>query len=132
MRRAKKIEAGAQFVQSQHCFDTPLLEDYIKRATDMGLHEKCFILIGVGPLASARAARWIHKKIRGIHIPDAAIERLESADDKHQEGKRICIENVLQIKYMGGISGVNVMTFRQEELVSQAIHESGILKGRKP
>ena len=60
----------------------PAAEDYIKRATDMGLHEKCFILIEVGPLASARAARWIHKKIRGIHIPDAAIERLESADDK--------------------------------------------------
>ena len=84
----------------------------------MGLHEKCFILVGVGPLASARAARWIRKNILCIHIPDAAIERLESADKQRQEGKRICIENMLQIKYMGGISGVNVMSFRQEELIS--------------
>ena len=132
LRLAKKIEAGAQFVQSQYCFDIPMLEEYMKRVTDIGLHEKCFILIGVGPLASARAAKWIRTNVPGIHIPDAVIDRLEGAENQKQEGKRICIEIMQQIKDMPGIAGVHVMAYRQEELVADVVHESGVLKGRSP
>ncbi len=130
MRLAKKIEAGAQFVQSQYCFDIPMLKEYMNRVTDMGLHEKCFILIGVGPLASARAARWIRTNVPGIHIPNAVIERIEGADDQRQESKKICIEIMQEIKEMPGVSGVHVMAYRQEELVSEVVHESGVLHGR--
>jgi 5,10-methylenetetrahydrofolate reductase len=130
MRLAKKIEAGAQFVQSQYCFDIPMLKEYMNRVTDMGLHEKCFILIGAGPLASARAARWIRTNVPGIHIPDAVIERIEGADDQRQEGKKICIEIMQEIREMPGVSGVHVMAYRQEELVSEVVHESGVLHGR--
>ncbi|GBE43081.1 MAG TPA: methylenetetrahydrofolate reductase [Rhizobiales bacterium] len=131
LRLAKKIEAGAQFVQSQYCFDIPMLKEYMNRVTDMGLHEKCFILIGVGPLASARAARWIRTNVPGIHIPDAVIARIEGARDQRQESKKICIEIMQQIKEMPGVSGVHVMAYRQEELVSEVVHESGVLQGRK-
>lgn len=131
-RLAKKIEAGAQFVQSQYCFDVPMLEKYMKRVLDMGLHEKCFILIGVGPLASARSARWIRNHVPGVHIPEAVIERLEGAQDPKQEGKKICIEIMQQIKEMDGVSGVHMMAYRQEELVAEIVHESGVLMGRKP
>ncbi len=130
MRLAKKIEAGAQFVQSQYCFDIPMLKEYMSRVTDMGLHEKCFILIGAGPLASARAARWIRTKVPGIHIPDAVIKRIEGAGDQRQEGKKICIEIMQEIREMPGVSGVHVMAYRQEELVSEVVHESGVLHGR--
>jgi 5,10-methylenetetrahydrofolate reductase len=130
LRLAKKIEAGAQFVQSQYCFDIPMLKEYMTQVTDMGLNEKCFILIGVGPLASARAARWIRTNVPGIHIPDAVIDRIENADDQRLESKKICIEIMQQIKEMPGISGVHVMAYRQEELVSEVVHESGILQGR--
>jgi 5,10-methylenetetrahydrofolate reductase len=102
----------------------------MNRVTDMGLHEKCFILIGAGPLASARAARWIRTNVPGIHIPDAVIERIEGADDQRQEGKKICIEIMQEIKEMPGVSGVHVMAYRQEELVSEVVHESGVLHGR--
>ena len=132
LRLAKKIEAGAQFVQSQYCFDIPMLEEYMKRVTDMGLHDECFILIGVGPLASAKAARWIRANVPGIHIPDPIIERLEGAADQKQEGKQICIEIMQRIKDMPGITGVHVMAYRQEELVAEVVHESGVLKGRLP
>jgi len=98
----------------------------------MGLHEKCFILIGVGPLVSARAARWIRTNVPGVHIPDAIIARLERAQDQKREGKNICIETLQQIRDMPGITGVHLMAYRQEELISEIVHESGVLKGRKP
>jgi len=132
MRLAKKIEAGAQFVQSQYCFDIPMLENYMTRVRDQGLDGKCFILIGVGPLASARAAKWIRSNVPGIHIPDAIIERLEGADNQRDEGKKICIEILQQVREMAGVSGAHVMAYRQEELVAEIVHEAGVLKGRKP
>lgn len=131
-RLAKKIEAGAQFVQSQYCFDIPMLERYMEQVRDMGLEEKCFILIGVGPLASARAAKWIRNNVPGIHIPDVIIDRLEGADDQKAEGKKICIEILQQVQEMKGVSGAHVMAYRQEELVAEIVHEAGVLKGRKP
>jgi len=132
LRLKKKIEAGAQFVQSQYCYDIDMLKEYMKPVTDMGLHEKCFILIGAGPLASARAGKWIRSNVPGVHIPDSVIERMEGAQDQKLEGKNICIEIMQQIREIPGISGVHVMAYRQEELVSDIVHESGVLAGRKP
>ena len=84
LRLAKKIAAGAQFVQTQYCYDIPLLQQYMARVRDMGLHEKCFIMVGVGPLASAKAARWIRSNVPGVHIPDAIVARLEGARSKRR------------------------------------------------
>ena len=132
LRLKKKIEAGAQFVQSQYCYDIGILKDYMLRVTDMGLHQKCFILIGVGPLASAKTARWMRSNVPGIYIPDAIIERLDGAQDQKREGKQICIEIIQQIREIIGISGIHVMAYRQEEFVSEIVHESGVLSDRKP
>ena len=98
----------------------------------MGLHEKCFILVGVGPLASAKAARWIRSNVPGIHIPDAIVARLEGAKNQKQEGKKICIEIMQETKEIAGVSGAHVMAYRQEELVAEIVHESGVLAGRRP
>src|SRR5690606_24592122 len=117
LRLAKKIAAGAQFVQSQYCFDVPMLREYLKRVRDMGLHEKCFILVGVGPLASAKTARWIRSNVPGIHIPDAVIKRLEGAADQKKEGKQLCIDIINEVKEIEGVAGIHVMAYRQEEFV---------------
>jgi 5,10-methylenetetrahydrofolate reductase len=132
LRLAKKIEAGAQFVQTQYCFDLEMFEEFMRRVRDLGLHEKCFILAGVGPLASARAAKWIRANVPGIHIPDRVIARLEGANDQKLEGKKICIEMIQACREIAGVSGVHVMAYRQEELVAEIVHESGVLRGRKP
>ena len=87
-RLAGKIEAGAQFIQTQYCFDVPVLQRYMEHVCELGLHDRCFILVGVGPLASARSARWIRTNVPGIHIPDAVIARLEGAEDQKLEGKK--------------------------------------------
>lgn len=68
-RLAKKIEAGAQFVQSQYCFDVPMFKEYMKKVRDLGLDEKCFILVGVGPMASAKTANWIRNNVRAFTFP---------------------------------------------------------------
>ena len=88
---------------------------------DLGLHEKCFILVGVGPLASAKTARWIRSNVPGIHIPDAVIARLEGAQNQKQEGKKLCIEIIQQCREIAGVSGVHVMAYRQEEFVAEIV-----------
>lgn len=132
LRLKKKIEAGAQFVQSQYCYDVPMLRDYMTRVVDMGLHEKCFILIGVGPLASARTAKWIRSNVPGVHIPDSVITRLEGADNQKEEGKRLCIDLMQEIREIEGVSGIHVMAYRQEEFVAEIVHDSGVLRDRRP
>ena len=131
-RLMKKIAAGAQFVQSQYCFDVPMLKAYMDKVRDLGLDEKCFIMVGVGPLASARTAKWIRSNVPGIHIPDSVIARIEGAENQKKEGEKICIEIMQEVKEMPGVSGVHVMAYRQEELVAEIVEESGVLKGRHP
>lgn len=127
----KKVAAGAQFIQTQYCYDLPRLREFMTRVRDLGLHEKCFILVGVGPLASARGARWMRSNVPGIHIPDDVIRRLEGAQDQKREGKQLCIEMIQEIREIPGVSGVHVMAYRQEELVSEIITASGIMKDRQ-
>ncbi len=128
---AKKIRAGAQFVQSQYCYDVPLFRQFMNRVRDMGLDEQCYILVGVGPLASAKTARWMKNNVPGVHIPDEIIRRIEGAADQKAEGKRLCIDIINEVKEIEGVHGVHVMAYRQEEYVAEIVHESGILKGRR-
>lgn len=129
-RLAKKVEAGADFIQTNYIFDLPVFERFMARVRDLGLDRRVFILAGVGPLASAKAARWMRTNVPGVHIPDAVIARMEGAADQGEEGKRICIELIQQIRQIGGVSGVHVMAYRREHLVSEIIAQSGVLQDR--
>lgn len=131
-RLAKKVEAGAEFIQTNYIYDIPLFERFMTRVRDLGLHERVFILAGVGPLASAKAARWMRTNVPGIHIPDPVIERMEKAEKPGEEGKRLCIELIQQIREIDGVAGVHVMAYRREHLVSEIVQESGVLAGRRP
>ena len=129
---AKKIAAGAEFIQTQYCFDLPLLRQFMAKVRDQGLHEKAFILVGVGPLASAKTARWMRAHVPGVHIPDDIVKRIEGAKQQKQEGKKLCIELIQQIREIEGVAGVHVMAYRQEEYVSEIITDSGIFMNRQP
>lgn len=130
-RLQKKIEAGAQFIQTQFCFDMPRLSAFMEQVRDLGLDRKVYILAGVGPLASAGAARWIRTHVPGVHIPDEIIRRLEAAPKPRQEGRRICVELMQQIRGISGVRGVHIMAFKQEEFIAEMIRASGILSGRQ-
>lgn len=125
----KKVEAGADFVQTQYCFDVPRLRQFMATVRSLGLHQKVFILAGVGPLRSAKAAEWMRTHVPGVVIPDEIIARLQKAapGKQAQEGKRLCIEIIQQVREIEGISGVHVMAYRQEELVAEIIEEAGLL-----
>ena len=129
MRLAKKYEAGADFIQTQYCFDVPRLQEFMSRVRDMGLHEKLFILVGVGPLRSEKAAEFMRKNVPGVVIPDAIVDRLRKTpkEKKKAEGKNICVEIIQQVREIEGVSGVHVMAYRQEELVADIINEAGLL-----
>ncbi len=131
-RLAKKVAAGAQFVQTQYCFDLPRLREYMARIRDLGLLEKVFVMVGVGPIPSARTGLWMRENVPGVHVPDEVIERLRKADKPKLEGRRMCLEMIQQLREVEGVSGVHVMAYRQEEVVAEIVDASGVLEGRVP
>jgi methylenetetrahydrofolate reductase (NADPH) len=131
-RLAKKVAAGAQFIQTQYCYDLPLLRAFLEQAEALGLFGKVFILVGVGPLRSAKTAEWMRKHVPGMHVPDAVIARLSGAQDQAREGRNICIELIQAMREMRGLSGVHIMAYRQEESVAEIVERSGVLQGRSP
>ncbi|NWF70027.1 MAG: methylenetetrahydrofolate reductase [Chloroflexi bacterium] len=128
-RLAKKIEAGADFIQTQYCFDVPRLRQFMQGVRDLGLHEKAFILIGVGPLRSEKAAEFMRTRVPGVYIPDELVARLRKTpkDKQRAEGKKICVEIIQQIREITGVAGIHVMAYRQEELVAEIIDDVGLL-----
>ena len=131
-RLAKKVAAGAQFIQTQFCFDIEEFRSYMTVVRELGLHEQAFILPGVGPLASAKSADWIRTNVPGVHIPDCIIERLKSAQDQREEGVTICVEMINELTEIEGVHGVHIMAFRQEHRVAEIVERSGILGDREP
>ena len=131
-RLVKKIAAGADFIQTQYIYDITQFKSFMARLRDLGLIEKCFILPGVGPLASAKTANWIRTNVPGIDIPDAVIDRISGAENQKLEGQKICIELIQQLHEIEGVSGVHVMAYRQEAAVADIIKKSGVLGDRKP
>ena len=129
-RLQKKVEAGADFIQTNYIFDVEQFRRFMERVRDLGLDERVYILAGVGPLASHRAARWMRDNVPGIHIPDSVIARLERAEKPGEKGKRLCIELIQQIREIPGVKGVHVMAYRREHMVGEIIESSGILKER--
>jgi len=129
-RLEKKVRAGADFIQTNYIFDVPVFAEFMKRVRDMGLDERVFILAGVGPLASAKTARWMRRNVPGVHIPEAIIDHLEKAANPAEEGKKLCIDMIQQVREIAGVKGVHVMAYRREHLVYEIIKESGILQER--
>lgn len=128
-RLGKKIAAGAEFIQTQYCFDVPRFREYMRQVRDLGLHKLAYILVGVGPLRSAKAAEFMRTKVPGVVIPDEIVDRLRKTPKERQqeEGRKICIEIIQQIREIEGVSGVHIMAYRQEELVADIVLEAGLL-----
>jgi len=129
LRLEKKIEAGANFIQMQYCFDVPQLQRFMHAARDLRLHERAFILVGVGPLRSARSAEWMRTHVPGVVIPEQIIRRLAALPEAQQleEGKHICVEIINQVREIEGVRGIHIMAYRSEKLATEIIAEAGLL-----
>jgi len=104
-----KIDAGAQFSQTQFCMDAGVVRRYMARLAECGIAGKLSVLIGIVPLRSAKSARWIKDKLFGAIIPDATIERMERASDPIAEGRRICLDMVRELADIPQVAGCHIM-----------------------
>ncbi|MGE0747864.1 MAG: methylenetetrahydrofolate reductase [Rhodospirillales bacterium] len=122
----RKVEAGSQFVQTQLCYDIGVVRRYIARLVDTGLTDRVFVLIGTGPVASARSARWMRDNLYGVVMPDSLVERLEKATDPKAEGIRFCAEFLQQLKEIRGVAGAHLMAPGNMSSIPPAIRLSGL------
>ncbi len=116
-----KIEAGAQFVQTQFCMDAGVVRRYLARLDEVGVTGKLSFLIGIVPLRSAKSARWIKEKLFGAIIPDALVERMERATDPVEEGRKICVDVVRELADVPHVAGVHIMAPGNDAAVPEVI-----------
>jgi methylenetetrahydrofolate reductase (NADPH) len=124
-----KIEAGADFVQTQFCMDVRVVRRYAARLLEAGLRVP--ILIGVAPIPSARSARWMREKLFGTLIPDTIVERLEKAADPKREGRRICVEILRELAETPGVAGAHVMAPMNFAEIPAVIEDSGVTRRKR-
>ena len=105
----RKIEGGAGFLQTQFCFDLDVARQYFERLGEEGITDKVGIIVGVGPIRSAKSARWMNENLFGVHVPEATIARLEGADDQAAEGRAICVELIEGLRELPGPAGAHLM-----------------------
>ncbi len=123
-----KLDAGAQFIQTQYCFDMALLERYMARLDDHGLTEKTYFLVGLGPLRSANGARWMRDNLPGTVMPDGIIRRMEAARDARTEGISICAELLQQAKDISGVAGAHLMAPGLHDEIVEAVKLAGLIR----
>lgn len=126
-----KIEAGADFAQTQFCMDLEVLRRYMERLLEQNVAQRLPILVGIAPVPSARSARWMREKLYGTLIPDGIVDRLERANDPKAEGKRICIELMQAMADIPGVAGVHIMAPQNPSAVPEVIAMAGISSLRR-
>jgi methylenetetrahydrofolate reductase (NADPH) len=128
-RLASKIDAGADFIQTQCIYNMERFREFMKKAVDMGLTENAYILAGVTPMKSARMAKYMAKFVPGMDVPEALIKRLEDAGKGKmaEEGIKFAIEQIEEFKEMEGVAGVHLMAIEWEHKVPEIAERAGVL-----
>jgi len=130
-RLGKKVDAGAQFVQTQFVFDVPAFGRWMAQVRDLGLHERCAILAGVGAVRSLRALDFMRDKVPGVYVPDEVYRRLRAvpADRTAAEGARLAAEIVEQVREIAGVAGVHLLVAGNEQVVPGILTGAGLGAG---
>lgn len=125
----KKVRAGAEFIQTQPVFDTKLFKGWLDLAADHGIIDNCHIIAGVIAIKSLGMANYMHNNLPGIAIPDTLIGRLKAVpkEKQREEGIRICIDQIEELKQMKGVKGVHIMAPGPREKISEIIERAGLL-----
>ena len=128
LRLEKKIRAGAQFIQTQPIFDMAYFQKWMAAVRQKDLHRQIAILAGVMPVKSAKALHHMQKEVPGIRIHSQILERMERAQDPKEEGIRIALEMIHELKKMEGIRGIHLMPLMWESITPRLLVESGLDK----
>jgi methylenetetrahydrofolate reductase (NADPH) len=128
LREHKKVNAGAQFFQTNLVYDAEGLEKWLEALAARDILDKVFVLVGITPLKSYKMARYLHDAVPGVSIPEPLLERMEKAGDQAaEEGVQIALELIEQIKGKGGVSGLHLMPVMWEAIVPRIVTEAGLL-----
>jgi methylenetetrahydrofolate reductase (NADPH) len=133
IRLAKKIQAGARFIQTQPVFDLERFRRWMGLVRESQLHDKTAILAGVMPVKSAKALRYMEKEVPGMRIPQELIRRMEQAEKPKEEGVKMAVETIQQLQEVEGIRGIHLMPLLWESITPMIVEESRIseIKNRK-
>lgn len=128
LRLAKKVAAGVQFIQTQCIYNMEKFKSWMQMLCDQGLHEKVAILAGLTPMKNVGMARYMKNRVPGIDVPDEIVERLAGVPKEKQaeEGIKICIEQIQELKEVEGIKGFHIMAIEWEEKVPEIVEEAGL------
>lgn len=126
-----KMQAGAEFIQTQFCMDAEAVRRYAARLLDLGVAQRLPILIGIAPIPSGRSARWMKEKLYGAIIPESIVERLERATDPKVEGKKICVELLQQLAETPGVAGAHVMAPAFHSAIGPVVEASGVVGAKR-
>jgi len=128
VRLAKKIAAGADFIQTQIVYNVDKFAEWMKRVRDKGLHEKIRILAGVAPIKSVGAARYMKTRVPGMDVPDEIIERLRGVakEQVSKEGIKLCVDIINQVCQIEGVAGIHLMAIEWEEAVPEIVEAAGL------
>jgi len=125
-RLAKKAEAGAQFMQTQCILDMDRFERFMGMVRERGLQDKVHIIAGVIPLRSHKAALFMKNRVAGMSVPDEVVDRLRRAADPKEEGIKLCLETIDQLKSMEGVRGVHITAIAWEDIIPRLVDEAGV------
>jgi 5,10-methylenetetrahydrofolate reductase len=134
MRLGTKIEAGAQFIQTQICFNLEKLRLFMSRCGELGLLDHVWVLAGVFVPSSAAGTRYLRDQVPGVDVPAGVIERMASVPPgaQKEEGIRIALEIVEAVRAIPGISGIHLMTINHEEAIPRVVQGAGLLPRPTP
>ncbi len=127
IRLAKKVKAGADFIQTQAVFDVAKFARWMETVRERGLAERVHILAGIIPVKSVAMARYMRDYVSGVSVPDEIVTRLEQATDVKEEGVRICLEIIEQVRDIPGVHGIHLMAVGWEEMVPTIVDRAGLL-----
>jgi len=127
VRLAKKVSAGADFIQTQGVFDVGKFITWMEMVRDRGLQEKVHILAGLIPIKSVGMARYMRNNVSGLSVPQEIVDRMADAKDPKEEGFKICLETIEQLKEVEGIHGIHIMAVAWEDIVPRLVEEAGLM-----
>ena len=129
VRLAKKISAGADFIQTQCVYNIPRFKEWMRLAREEGLTERVYIMAGITPLKSARMAQFMATKVAGMDVPEGVIKRLLGVTGPAalEEGLKIALETIAELRTIPGVRGIHIMAIEAEELVPELVQAAGLL-----
>jgi methylenetetrahydrofolate reductase (NADPH) len=127
VRLAKKVAAGADYIQTQGIFDIPKFVEWMNMVRDKGLHEKTHIIAGLIPMKSVGMARYMRNNVPGLSVPKELVDRMADAKDPKEEGVKICLETIEQLTDVDGVHGIHIMAVAWEDIVPRIVEEAGLM-----